>query len=80
MPHFNDYESDGRTLMVKFTCTRCGLNLIAPLKEHDTDPESYGYLHHLKPSKGWGEIPYNVLLCPECIQAFQDFMNNKEAK
>jgi rubredoxin len=66
--------------MVKFTCRRCGAAHIAPLEEHDKDRESYGYLYTLKPPKGWGELPYNVLLCPKCTDAYKKFMNNEEAK
>ena len=78
MPSFNDYEDNGRTLMVKFTCQRCGKEHTGRLEDHDKDPESYGYLRSLKPPKGWIEIPYHTLLCPECSRAFVSFMRNEK--
>lgn len=77
MPNFNRYEEDGRTLMVKFTCKRCGREHTAPLEEHDKDPESYGYLRNLKSPQGWAEIPYNILLCPQCTAEYRAFMAHK---
>lgn len=76
MPQFNSYESEGRTLMVKFTCRRCGKEQIDPLEAHkDDDRESYGYLRYIKVPTGWCDHLINgSLLCPECVEALRCFM------
>ena len=77
MPTFNEYSSSGRTLLVKFTCRRCGKEHIEPLEAHDNDMnEGYGHLHHIRPPKGWEELLHGPLLCPECVQAYKIFMGN----
>lgn len=79
MPHFNEYKSGGVTLMVRFTCKRCGRTQVENLEDMDKDPESYGYLHNLKKPKGWNNLHiHGPLLCPECLQAYAAFMQ-KEA-
>lgn len=77
---FNSFSDRGRTLMVKFTCRRCGAERIDELAAHkDDDPESYGYLHHLKPPEGWDDLLLGgPVLCPECIKAFVKFMSNEK--
>ena len=75
MPQFNDYEADGRRLMVEFTCKRCGDKALRPLKDQDTDKEAYGFLHRIKPPKGWQELLHGPLLCRECMEAYKRFMN-----
>lgn len=78
MMRFNSFSSDGRTLLVKFTCLRCGKEHIDPLEAHkDDDPESYGHLHSIKPPKGWDNLLiHGPLLCPECLRAYALFMRN----
>ena len=79
MPRFNEYSRDGRTLLVKFTCRRCGKEQIDPLEDHkDDDHESYGYLHRIHPPKGWEDLLHGPLLCPECVRAYAAFMNNEK--
>ena len=75
---FNNYSGRGRTLLVKFTCRRCGFEKIDPLEAHkDDDPRGYGYLHYIDPPAGWREIMYGpMLLCPACIKALENFMKN----
>lgn len=76
---FNDYSRNGRTLLVKFTCRRCGAEQIDELEAHkDDDHESYGYLQSIKPPKGWEDLMHGPLLCPECVSAFVEFMSNKK--
>lgn len=77
MPQFNEYSNNGRTLLVKFTCYRCGNEHIDPLEAHDNDTrESYGYLHYILPPPGWKELLHGPLLCPDCVRAYEIFMNN----
>lgn len=79
MPQFNNYQDNGRTLMVKFTCRRCGREIVEELEAHADDlTESYGQLHVIKPPEGWQELPYGPLLCSECYEAFLKFMNNSQ--
>lgn len=78
MLNFNRYEDDGRTLMVKFTCKRCGKEHIEPMEAHkDDDHESYGYLRRIKPPQGWEDLPAGPLLCPECVREYAAFMRNE---
>lgn len=75
MPQFNEYAADGRRLMVEFTCKRCGDRALRPLKDQDTDPETYGFLNRIKPPKGWQELLHGPLLCRECTEAYKRFMD-----
>lgn len=79
MPHYNKYEDDGCTLMVKFTCQRCGGIHLDKLEDMDKDPESYGYLHNLTLPEGWMRLGiFSPLLCPECVRAYARFMQNEK--
>ena len=72
---FNNYASHGRTLMVKFTCHRCGFEKLDPLRDHQNDdPESSGHLDSLKAPEGWKELLHGPLLCPACAKAYNIFM------
>lgn len=76
MPQFNDYEADGRKLMVQFTCTRCEATHTEPLELHkDDDHEHYGYLRAgIHPPSGWAELFHGPLLCPDCARDYEIFM------
>lgn len=76
MPQFNEYSSDGRTLMVKFTCGRCRREQIDALEDHKNDaPEGYGQLHDIKPPKGWKSLHgLGPLLCADCMRDYEAFM------
>ena len=80
MPQFNEYKADGRELMVRFTCRRCSDYVVEPLTADKVNSEGYGYLRHIEKPKGWVDLPHGPLLCPKCYKAYQDFMQNKEAK
>lgn len=77
MPQFNQYEQKGRKLMVEFTCRRCGRTHLDPLEKHKNDDhEPYGNLSFgVKPPEGWAELLYGPLLCPDCVEAYEHFMN-----
>lgn len=78
MPSFNNYSADGRTIMVKFTCSRCGAEHIDPLELHrNDDDQSYGYLHRIKPPNGWKDLLHGPLLCANCYQKYLKFMEGK---
>ena len=77
MLNFNQYAADGRELMVEFTCRRCGRKHIDPLKEHKNDDQSYGYLHRIKPPKGWVDLLHGPLLCDFCYAEYLKFMEGK---
>lgn len=68
------YNIRGRTLMVQFTCSRCGATAIIPYEEQAESTE--GNLQCFEPPKGWIEPSsrYVDLLCPECAAAFAAFM------
>lgn len=78
MPQFNSYSSDGRTLMVKFTCRRCGAEQTEPLKDCEKDPEHYGHLFRLTPPAGWKDLLHGPLLCADCYQKYLNFMEGKQ--
>lgn len=82
MPQYNGYSSNGRTLMVRFTCARCGREQIDELEAHkDDDRESYGRLYYIKPPKGWGNLHiHGPLLCDACMRAYEAFINNSKAE
>lgn len=75
MLQFNQYESNGRTQMIRFTCRRCGVQEIVPLTREMVDDTTYGNLHFVKPPQGWEELSHGPLLCPACVEAYKDFMN-----
>ncbi len=77
MPQFNEYERDGRRLMVEFKCRRCGGVRIEPLESVETE-DGYGYLYNLKKPEGWNEI-YG-LFCPTCTKEFKDFINARRTE
>lgn len=73
---FNEYSEDGRTLMVMFTCKRCGIEFIDTLESHKDDDEGhFDFLHRIKPPPGWGTVGYGDLLCPDCARKYKKFMN-----
>lgn len=78
MLQFNKYSDEGRTLMVKFTCYRCGESVTIPLSEANVPSDHYGHLHNIDPPKPWDEIPYNKILCPDCLKAYKEFMQPRE--
>lgn len=71
MPQFNEYERDGRRLMIEFTCRRCKGTRVEPLEPLMSN-EGYGYLHNIKTPEGWEEI-YG-LFCPTCVDEFKMFV------
>lgn len=70
----DNYTIHGRTLMVKFTCSRCGDYVITPYA--DQAQETEGNLQCFKPPEGWFDphCLYIDLLCPRCAAAFNNFM------
>lgn len=72
MPQFNEYERNGRRLMVEFTCRRCKGARVEPL-EPLVDNEGYGYLHNINEPEGWTEL-CGILLCPTCTKELKEFM------
>lgn len=79
MPQYNAYKSEGRTLMLKFTCCRCKKEHIDELEKCVQD-DDYGYLHNTKLPEGWRSVGRfgNQLLCDECFPKYVAFLNNEE--
>lgn len=77
MPQFNKFKDDGRELMVRFTCYRCGHQAIEELTDSKISAESYGYLCYIKRPEGWGELSNHRLLCPRCTELYTRFMKNE---
>lgn len=67
-------NSEGRELMVQFTCRRCKCKAILPYDEVMTG-EHYGYLHNSKLPPGWDKIGYSSIVCEVCAKAYEEFMN-----
>lgn len=78
MPSFNEYEQSGRTLMVKFTCQRCYRHKIVHLEAVDKGLKNYGNLHDLKIPYWKDLLGIGPLLCPECAEAYEKFMQHEE--
>lgn len=69
------FESNGRRLMVEFTCRRCRTVSFRSLKEC-LDEVDCNFLTDLKPPKDWRNGGfYYPLFCKECAEAYDRFMN-----
>lgn len=82
MPQFNSYNKDGRTLLVRFTCCRCGKTHTEELEPLDKKSgDHYGNLSSLSLPEGWSDwLIHSRLLCDDCTTKLNDFFKNKEAK
>lgn len=71
-----ELEADGRALAVIFTCGRCKKTETVKMK--DCISEQYSpYLRQLNLPSGWKESWSNSkILCPECSEAYKQFMSN----
>lgn len=69
------YTRQGRTLMVKFTCSRCGDFVITPYA--DQAQETEGNLQCFRPPEGWSDhfSFYAPLLCPKCTAQLKNWMS-----
>lgn len=81
MPNFSDYSKYGRTLLVRFTCRRCGKVRTEELEPLDKKAgDHYGNLSSLPPPDGWSDwMLHSYLLCDDCTAKLVDFLNGKEA-
>lgn len=64
----------GRSLLVEFTCGRCGMTQLIPFIENPAAGAYANLTSHDVP-EGW--LPagtYTPLLCPNCVRAFERFM------
>lgn len=77
----NKYSKNGRTLIVKFTCSRCGYQQDEEYeklvrKDENDYVRAYEKLHT---PDGWTELQwYGRILCPECNKAFQSFLEGAD--
>lgn len=76
MPSFDSYQKYNRTLFVRFNCSRCGYEEFESLKDCDKRTGERGdFLHQLFLPDGWTENRFgNIVLCPNCTNAFNEFM------
>lgn len=76
------FESHGRKLMVEFKCRRCGKTELRTLEECMKEVTEYFQgLYNLNPPAGWDNGGfYYPLFCPDCKKAYENFMNNFNAK
>lgn len=70
-------KSEGRELMVEFTCRRCKRKKLERY-EDVMKGETYGYLHASKLPEGWGTIGYSSIACQECVAAYERFLKMEE--
>ena len=82
MPSFNAYNKYGRTLLVRFTCCRCGKVHAEELEPLDKKAgDHYGNLSSLPPPKGWSDWTlHSHLLCDDCTTKLVAFFKGEEAK
>ena len=69
-------KRNGRELMVKYTCQRCGKDTSLPYEAVMTD-DDYGYLGNSKLPANWSEL-YSCPMCEDCTNAFRAFMKMGE--
>jgi hypothetical protein len=67
-------RSEGRELMVQFTCRRCKNKALMPYDTVMTG-EHYNYLHNSSLPPGWDKIGYSTIVCETCAKAYEMFMN-----
>ena len=66
-------KSEGRELMVQFTCRRCKCKTIMPY-DLVMIGEHYGFLHNSRLPAGWSTIGYSSIVCKVCKEAYEEFM------
>jgi hypothetical protein len=75
----NRYSTRGRTLLVQFTCGRCGKTHVEPYEKQANSAE--GNLQCFRPPKGWKNDSLHLpILCDDCNKAFGEFMKVGSAK
>jgi len=67
-------KSDGRELMVQYTCQRCRGKVVLPY-DKVMHGEHYGYLRNSDLPDGWQPVGYNSILCARCYEEYKAFMN-----
>ena len=79
MPTFYDYKKDGRELLVKFTCARCGAEHIGSLERAaEKADDHYGHLNNIPLPAGWSDwLLRSRPLCEACTEALSEFFKNK---
>lgn len=76
----NQFESNGRRLMVQFVCRRCKTTAIRSLEECLSEVE-YNFMTDLRPPRDWEDGGfYYPLFCPDCSAAHKRFMNMEEVE
>lgn len=80
MPQFNSYNKDGRTLLVRFTCCRCGKTHTDELEPLDKKAEDhYRNLSNLPLPNGWSDwLIHSRLLCDGCTAKLIEFFEKKK--
>jgi hypothetical protein len=69
----NGYCMRGRTVLISFTCGRCGKTHVEPYSKQAKSAE--GNLQEFKPPEGWqDDTLYLPLLCDTCKKEFDEFM------
>jgi len=67
------YHENGRELVVRYTCKRCGKQHVLPydIAVH----ENASYLSQTRLPNGWQEVGHLQLICCKCAESFKEFMN-----
>ncbi len=79
MIELDRYEHGGKTLFIRFKCTRCGLEEFEKLNDCDKRTGDRGpYLHQLMLPKDWFHDDFRgYALCPVCHKDYREFMNGR---
>lgn len=80
MPQIDKYADYCKTLFIQFKCTRCGFEVLEPLKDCISKTgDNGGYLRQFSVPKGWYDKDYEAIaLCPTCFEAYRKFMRGEE--
>lgn len=76
----NKYSKNGRTLIVRFTCSRCDFQQdeeYGELVRRDENDYVTAY-EKLHVPNGWTELQwYGRILCPKCAKEFHRFLEGE---
>ena len=75
---FDRFNEDGRTICIQFECYRCKQIAYRTMEECHPKNRELIFLRDMELPSDWGNAGrFGHLLCPECKQKFDAFMNGE---